>query len=329
MDDEGGLHLQAHALDRIESVSKIFTEANYRQLCLQEWQKLLLRENESAQDRLDKFARTLILNIAGYGDTFGTSSTPSAEVLRSFNSLLAEERILQVLGCTMDELVTKSPEFIAEAKAKPEIQAVAGLPGHSQHFDALLRSNTLGRRLFSCQSGRLGMTAIETAPPGEEGAPPVPNFDSVLGDPLAQSMLSSFQSFLAQRDPNMANAVAQSINGTLPGQRLPGVRTGDLVVAVIGGYQPYILHPALEQRMYAGPSAAPGAPSGSKDFFKYGNPNSAKEEEAAQLNDSTKYSFVGDCYLHGVMDGECFKETRWFGRQNFRQNIETVDVTIV
>lgn len=323
------MHVQAHTLDRISFVSNIFTPENYRKLCFQEFRKLPPQENENTQARMERFARTLILNIAGYGDSFRDNAAPSAQIIQSFQSLLAEERILEVLGCTMDELVTKSPEFIAEAKAKPEIQALAGLPGHSQQFDQLLQGNAIGRRFFQCESGRYGMTAIETPPPREEGATPVPNFDSALGDPLAQSMISSFQSFLQQRDPNAANALASALRGGLPGQQLPGVRTGDLVVAIIGGFQPYILRPALEQRTYEGPSSAPGAPSGSKDFFKYGDPHSAEKEDAAQLNDSTKYNFVGDCYLHGVMDGEPFKESGWFGRQHYRKDIKTVDITIV
>lgn len=280
---------------------------------------------------MERLARTLVLNIAGTGETFRTNAAPSAEIVHSFTSLIAEERILQVLGCSMDELATKPPDFIAQAQAKPEIQALAGLPGHSQAFEQVCRTNTFGRRLFRCKSGRIGMTAVETPPPEEDGAAPVPNFDEVMGDPLAEVMMSSFRSFLAQRDPNAANAIAQGLNGTLPGQRLPGVRSGDLVVAIVGGYQPYVLRPALQQPVYQGPSAAPDAPSGSQDFIRHGNLNAVREEEAALLTDSTKYSFVGDCYLHGEMDGEYFKQKGWFGRLRgaFRQDIEMVDITIV
>ncbi|KAF2171066.1 hypothetical protein M409DRAFT_51292 [Zasmidium cellare ATCC 36951] len=298
VDDEDGLHLQAHPLDRISSVSQIFTETNYRRLCLEEFQKLApSREAATPEQCMDKYARTLILNIAGFGDTMRTSSAPSEDVIRSFQSLLAEERILQVLGCTMEQLMSMSPERIAEARAKPEIQNLAGIPGQSQDFDSLLQTNTLGRRFFTCESGRYGMTTIETPPEGSQApnATPVPNFDSVLGDPLGQGMMSAFQSFLAQKDPRAAAALNQAIAGTMPGQRVPGVRIGDLVVAVIGGFQPYVLR-------------------------------AKKREEGGErdLNEQTKYVFVGDCYLHGVMDGECFKE----GGQ-VRRDVRTVDVTVV
>lgn len=329
VDEEDGLHLQAHALDRIESVSQIFTEENCRQLCLQEWQLLLPRPNESSEERMDRFFRTLILNIAGLGETFRTTAPPSAELRLSFQSLLAEERILQVAGCTMEELVAKPPEFVAEIKAKPEIRALRDAPGYGQRFDEVLRRNTIGRRFFQCESGRYGMTAIETPPPREDGAAPIPNFDQAMGEPLMQGMMAGFQSFLAQRDPQAANILAQGMSGTLPGQQAPGVRIGDVVVAVIGGYQPYILRPVREHRPYEGPSAGPSHSHGSKDFFKYGNLDAVREEQEKQLNDSTKYNFVGDCYLHGAMDGECFKERAEDGTMRFRRNIKTVDVTIV
>ncbi|KAK4501891.1 hypothetical protein PRZ48_007700 [Zasmidium cellare] len=300
VDDQDGLHLQAHPLDRITSVSNIFTEDNCRRLCNEEFRKLPPCTNSDVfVARMEKFARTLVLNVGGHGDSLRTTRALSEDAIRSFQSLLAEERILQVLGVTTEQLMAFPPERLAQAQAHPEIQKLAGFPGQSGQFDQLLRANTIGRRFFICESGRFGMTAIETPPEGTAGssnATPMPNFDSVLGDPLGQGMMSAFQSFLAKKDPRAANALNQAINGQMPGQQVPGVRIGDLVVAVIGGYQPYVLRPALQ----------------------------GEGADGVQLNEDTKYVFVGDCYLHGVMDGECFKE---FGR--FRTGITTVDVTVV
>jgi hypothetical protein len=66
------------------------------------------------------------------------------------------------------------------------------------------------------------------------------------------------------------------------------VEVGDAVVLLNGGKVPYILGPLGEQK------------AGDEE----GN-NAAKEPSGKQ-----KYEFIGDAYIHGVMDGECYDEKK-------------------
>jgi hypothetical protein len=306
VDEQNALHVQAHALDRVVSVSPIFTQENCRRLCLTEWQALPSVSGESLDAKVQKMFRTLLFNQAGVGASLRDNAAPHREMWVSLQSVLAEERILELLGCTQEELMTR-PELIQRAKSDPQMNMLGPQTGKSQAFEQLLRANALGRRFFRTASGNTGMTAIEELPPGEKDereGQPMPKFDAALSEPLGRMMLQQFQTFLAQRDPNAAQALSMGLNGTIPGQRAPGVRSGDLVVALVGGFQPYVLRPADQY-------------------------NPAPAENASQtLEAVSKYVYVGDCYLHGVMDGEPFKVKGWFG-SSWNTNVKLVDVSIV
>ena len=118
-----------------------------------------------------------------------------------------------------------------------------------------------------------------------------------MADPMARSMMESFQQYLQARDPRAAQLTSRMMRGELPGgeerqeeeaRARGGVREGDLVVACVGGFFPYVLRPR------GGEGA--GTPA----------------EDAAAPQDSSTYEFVGDCYLHGAMDGEDFRTASGF-----------------
>lgn len=92
--DDAGLHVQAHALDRVESVSHIFTEENYRRLAFTEWQKLPYIVGETPQASIEKFWRTLVLDYAGMGETRDQQAKPPAELsfLVEYNGGRADSR---------------------------------------------------------------------------------------------------------------------------------------------------------------------------------------------------------------------------------------------
>ena len=302
--DSLGLRVQAHALDRIESVGAIFTAANCRRLVLTEWQTLPSAPGETPQAKSDRFWRTLVMDHAGLGESRNKPAKPPTQLFQSWRSMIAEEQVLSLLNCSVEEFAS-NPDLQARARSDPNISQFGPLTGQSQSFEELLRKNALGRRFFTTVSGRTGMTAVEQREEREaaQETPPVPNFDDAMGDILAHDMLSHFQTHLQQRDPRMAQALADGIRGELPGQAPPGVRANDLVVACVGGFQPYVLRP---ENAYA-----------------------VDQDVGGNLQVESTYTYVGSCYVHGIMDGECFTTRDWIGRQRFRTDVELVDITVV
>lgn len=115
VDDDKALHVQAHGLDRTVSVSPIFTQENCRRLCLTVWQALPMAEGESFDDKIQKVFRTLVLSqAAGIGETMRQISPPPRDMWVSFQSVLSEERILEIVGCTMEEMMA-NPGLVARA----------------------------------------------------------------------------------------------------------------------------------------------------------------------------------------------------------------------
>ena len=216
---------------------------------------------------------------AEHGERLRDNKKPSGNMMESFQSLICEEMILDTLGCTLEEFQS-SPAIQARARADQACIELAVSTGKSQAFEHLLVRNSLGRRMFWTSTGKVGMTAIEGSTTGDDstnasGGPRVPNFDQSLNSAMGRSMLDAFQAYLAQRDPAAARVTAQALSGTLPGQRAPGVRSGDIVVALVGGFHPYILR---------------AVQSG---------------QGSDELKADAKYAFVGDCHLQGAMDAEC------------------------
>lgn len=280
VDNDHALHVQAHALDRIDYVSPIFTEMNYRRLCLDSWKSATLTPGETRMQTTEKFWRALVLDTdQDFGERMRDNVKPSSDMWLSWQSLLCEEMILETLGCTMEELAT-DPALQAKARADEACADLGGSTGQSAPIENLIIHNSLGRRMFQCRSGRIGMTAIEGASSqsdasGGAAGPRVPNFDDSLGSAMGRSMLNAFQAYLAERDPAAAKLTSQALQGQLPGQAAPGVRSGDLVAVLVGGFQPYILRPVQS------------------------------EVGESELQADAKYAFVGDCHLQGAMDGEC------------------------
>lgn len=284
------LTVQAHVLDRVEHVSEMFTAENCRRLCLTLFQQMQSRPNETVEAKSQRVSRTILLNQAGVGDSLRETAVPPEDMWMSFQSLIAEERILELLNCTAQELMAR-PEIL-QRTTDPQIGIMGPLTGRSQAFEALLRQNALGRCYFTTKNGRSGMTALQTLPPGQEGDHPVPDFAGPMADPLGRSLIEMFQVHLRERQPEAAGALANALAGKLPGQAPQGVRSGDLVVALVGGWQPYVLRP---------------------------------QGEFAQTEaDCSEYEYVGDCYLHGVMDGEPFKNTSGA----FHRDVKLVDIVM-
>lgn len=276
VDDDFGLHVQAHALDRIENVSPIFTPENCRSLVLSEWERMPSVPGESTRAKADRYWRTLVLDYAGLGESRDKPAKPPSSFFDSWRSLIAEEQILKLLDCTIEELSSNS-ELQARARNDPKTSQYGPLAGKSQPFDELLRRNALGRRFFSTVSGRTGMTAIETRHVIEstEEAAPVVNFDDALGNNLAQHMLAASQDHVREQDPKVAEALASGIHGELPGQAPPGVRANDLIVACVFGFQPYLLRPETA--------------------------NSVDQDVAGNLEAESTYRYVGSAYVHGIV----------------------------
>lgn len=275
VDDDDALHVQAHAFDQIEYVSPVFTSENFRSLVLKMWQEAIRVPGEPNEQALEKYWRCVVMDTdAEFGERIRDNKKPSKDLWISFQSLICEEMVLQTLGCTMEEL-KNSPDLQARARADQSCAELGPATGQSAPLEELIVRNSLGRRMFRTSSGKVGMTAVEgTDTTNDSGDRRVPNFDSSLSSAMGRSMLTAFQSYLAERDPNAARITAEALEGKLPGQRAPGVRSGDIVVALVGGFQPYVLRPVLS------------------------------ESDSGDLQADAKYAFVGECHLQGAMDGE-------------------------
>ena len=306
VDDQFSLHVQGHALERIHNVSPVFTEENCRRLCLTEWQNLNVpRDEEANGDRWLNFYHTLILNDAGVaGETMERAATPPAEMGESFQSLLAEERTLELLQCTLEEL-KGSTELQAKCRENEDIRVLAPLTGKSADFETVLRKNAIGRRFFYTWNGRMGMTAIELRPASDDviDGRNVPNWDKAMGDWMGHAMITHFQKHVQDKDPKMAEIFNQSLKGELTGQTPPGARSGDLVTVLAGGFQPCLLR----------------------------NQNQGRGEDYldAVLQPGGTYTYVGDCHMHGVMDGEWFTTKDSSGQTIWKPGVELKDISIV
>jgi len=273
VDDDNALHVQAHAFDQIVYVSPAFTRENFRGLLLKMWQEAIIVPYEPREKTLEKYWRCVVLDTsAEFGESLRDNKKPDAGMWINFQSVICEEMVLQDLGCTMEEL-KNSPTLQARARNEPRIAELGPSTGQSAPIEELIIRNSLGRRMFRTSSGNVGMTAVEGTDDSQERQ--IPNLDGPMSDILGQSMLSAFQAHLAQRNPEMARIMEQASQGRLPGQRAPGVRSGDFVVALVGGFQPYVLRP---------------------------------ESGTGGLQADAKYAFVGECHLQGAMEGECLKD---------------------
>lgn len=319
--DDNVLHLQAVPLDKVTYLSPLFNAGNARRLALKEWQNIERLEIEKAVDaRRERFWRTLISNKSGYGDTMTSSAKPSNEFGVCFKSLLAEEEIFARLNCTKETL--QRPEVIARLdRTDPKMAELFSLAGRSAPYEEVMNMNTWGRRFFRTENGRFGMTSVESysavnsaykngspEPEAEGEQPGTSKLGDLMGDPLAAGMLAQFQSFLMQRDPNVADVYAKALRGEHEFQqdrKTGGIEIGDIIVACVGGFHPYILRPVSPSQ---GEESSPSS---------------------SAVSDST-YQFVGDCYLHGIMEAEPFARKNWFLQTVYETDVsKLVDIMIV
>ncbi|TGJ84082.1 hypothetical protein E0Z10_g4673 [Xylaria hypoxylon] len=307
--DDHALLVQAYPLDRVAHVSRVFDVGNFSSLCYEEYRKLPDLINETMEARDERFWRTLLMNLSSaFSETLGAQrAAPSVVMGASFQSIVAQEAVLKLLGCTPNQIST--PEIQARMQTMPEVMALLPKCGKSQYFSAQFSKLSLGRRFFRTEGGRFGMTAVEdvvSVDPklyreereaqglGEEGD--LQNLTRMMADPLTQMMMSGFGEFLQERDPTLANSWAQAERGEYPAQQEDhlsgrgGTTKGDVVVALVGGFFPYILRPQLR--------AADGDDN---------NDDGAREGSSQLVVSDSAYEFVGDCYLHGSMSGEDFK----------------------
>ncbi|KAI0114549.1 hypothetical protein F4776DRAFT_666695 [Hypoxylon sp. NC0597] len=306
-------------------------------------------DGETLDQRTERFWRTLILNAGGTRGATATlrdNAPPPAEMGAHFQSLVAEESILKALNCTMVDLQT--PRNAARLRNSPELMGLVQMCGKAARYETLLGKHAVGRRFFRTEGGRFGMTAIEDVVAADNSlakeekgsenergggrvAGPITTEEArradmgrLMNDPIGRSMMESFQRYLNERDPAVARMAARAMRGEIPGRNEDeyvrtedGVREGDLVVACVGGFYPYVLRPRSRQ-------SEPGTEA-SKAEDSQSQPAEEREE------DSATYEFVGECYLHKAMDGEDFQATgSLFRRKFFSVDVsKLVDITIV
>jgi hypothetical protein len=69
---------------------------------------------------------------------------------------------------------------------------------------------------------------------------------------------------------------------------------------------------------------------GSPEDSHRANISSTSDSKSTSDDSSTSaYTFVGDCYLHGVMNGECFGFKRHDGQMQWRDGVKLEDIKIV
>jgi hypothetical protein len=297
------LHLQAHKLDCVQSVSRMFTQENCRRLALEEWQRLP-KDNQNQGKRFTQLWRTLILNVGGTTTGLRDQAPPSKDMWTSFQSILAEERITELMHCTLEELMNDS-SILARARADPQCQILGPQTGKSEAYELLLQKNAIGRRFFTTENGRMGMTAFEETPESKDGdqeskakIAAALNQMPTESDPFGfgDAMMSSFQGFLNQRDTRSAAAFAQMMEQK---EKTRGVKVGDVVVAVVGGDHPYVMR------------------------------NVSQSESSEGEIGGKEFRFIGDCYLHGVMAGEPFTVQNWLGASSWRTDVVVEDIKVV
>ncbi|KAI8630235.1 hypothetical protein F5Y19DRAFT_484120 [Xylariaceae sp. FL1651] len=296
---DNALLIQAYPLGRIEHASIIFNNGNAAHLCYVEYQKLPAPTSETVEQRDTRFWRTLLLNSGGFGATLAERAPPPAEMGASFRSLVAEETILKILGCTPSQI--RTPEVQARMRENPEVMALLPQCGKSTSF-----------RMFTCIDMGLGDAEDKSGSPDNLGEA-AHDLGKLHNYPFGQMMTGAFLEFLAQRDPETAKIYEQAIRGQLSVQKddqtshKGGVTKSDIVVACIGGFFPYILRPCTNHG--DGEGDAPLAQLSTLD---------------------SSYEFVGDCYLHGSMNGEDFKVQGPDGRTHYLTNMSRiVDTTLV
>ncbi|KAI1771520.1 hypothetical protein F4818DRAFT_454646 [Hypoxylon cercidicola] len=311
----------------------IFDAGSCRRLCLAEFRRLAAAPGS---ETVGRFWRALVLNAGAGADRSASAplcdgpAAPAAHLESHFASLIAEETILHALGCaTAAEMQT--PANAARMRASPELMALVPRCGRAAPFAALLARHAAGRRFFRTAGGGFGMTAVEDVGAAdsnllgeEEDGARLRGLGRFMGDPISRGMLEGFQQYLQERDPAAARVAAQAMRGEIPGledgvggrQRTDGgVREGDLVVACVGGFLPCVLRPWSQLQ-----SGEEETVEGDKD---------SRPAERSSGEDGSTYEFVGECYLHGAMDGEDFQTTGPLGRKHFSVDVsKLVDITI-
>ncbi|KAI1456232.1 hypothetical protein F4805DRAFT_432913 [Annulohypoxylon moriforme] len=301
-----------------------------------------------------RFWRTLILNSGGSrsaSNTLSDSVPPPDDLGVSFESILAEEGVLAALDCSKHEV--QLPENAARIRDSPEIMALLPRCGKAGPYEALLTHNTVGRRFFWTEGGRFGMSCIEDVRAVDsnldrdndqkvgdtaEGVEEVEkrrmaDLGRMMSDPMAKMMTEQFQLYLNERDPNMARIHAKAVRGALPemtegalGRVDDGLREGDLVVACVGGFLPYVMRPKQKEAETEG-----GAEERTEDGASEGGKGKSNAQPAEDTpEDPSTYEYVGECYLHGAMQGEDFQSTRFFGQKYWNVDVsKLVDIKIV
>ncbi|KAI1654467.1 hypothetical protein F4813DRAFT_209705 [Daldinia decipiens] len=326
--EDDAVHLQVRPLDRIVHVSPVvFNGGNFRRLCFTEFKNLppQTSHNETLAQRTERFWRAILLNASDRtGATVRDRLPPPSSLGVHFDSLIAEESMLEALDCTMVDLQTS--ENAVRIQSSPELTALVPRCGNAKPFEDLLLSNSCGRRFFRTAAGRFGMTAIEDVvaadnnlvgkePKDAEGDVRV-NLGQLMSNPLQNLFMQGFQQYVNQRSPETAPILARAIRGDMPGQNPDqrtdsGTREGDIIVAAIGGFFPYVLRPKSRQSEEAGEESSSGS--------------------AAQADEEpSTYEFVGECYFHGAMDGEDFTAAGNFGTRRVDIDLsKIVNITIV
>ncbi len=194
-----------------------------------------------------------------------------------------------------------------------------------------------GNKAAAPTSASASVSASADGPQPPPPPPPSrePNLRHLMEDPIARGMMEGFQHFLQGRDPEKAQVMARLMRGEFPGtgrqqqqeSRARGVQEGDIVVACVGGFFPYVLRPWPGRGgQTAGGRDNDGEDKGPCSTTTAGGGSSRSDDG----DDDSTYEFVGECYLHGAMDGEDFKTAGPGGEVFVRiDTSELVEIAIV
>lgn len=91
------------------------------------------------------------------------------DVVHSFQSCLAEERLMQLLNCNRQQFMADTT-LHEQVRADRTMSLLVSQCGNAEAFDKLFLKNALGRRSFTTEQGRMGMTAYEQLPEVDQTA---------------------------------------------------------------------------------------------------------------------------------------------------------------
>ena len=128
-------------------------------------------------------------------------------------------------------------------------------------------------------------------------------------DPIPQAVLREYTETFDQKFRNRLLFLTEESLGLAPAS----TQVGDRVCILLGGKEPFILRPhqntarttPCREAKPKHQSTSKSTPQGIKEPTHQGSRESARA--AKQSLETTEWTLMGDCYLHGYMDGEAME----------------------